>query len=74
MKITIFKSITNTDTPHEVTPQSIIKRIKEEKDIDLVHAIRGEQSKRTKSDRCPNWPASDHALLAQLSLHGRVYR
>ena len=57
MKITIFKSITNTDTPHEVTPQSIIKRIKEEKDIDLVHAIRGEQDKDRRNEIKRKLPA-----------------
>lgn len=57
MKITIFKSITNTDTPHYVTPQSIIKRIKEEKDVDLVHAIRGEQNKDRRNDIKRKLPA-----------------
>ena len=57
MKITIFKSITNTDTPHYVTPQSIIKRIKEEKDIDLVHAIRGEQNKDKRNEIKRKLPA-----------------
>ena len=57
MKITIFESITNTDTPYFVKPQEIIDRIKSEKDIDLVHAIRGEQDKDKRNSIKRQLPA-----------------
>lgn len=57
MKITIFKSITKTDTPYFVTPQEIIERIKSEKDIELVQAIRGEQDKDKRNDIKRRLPA-----------------
>jgi hypothetical protein len=57
MRITIFKSITKTDTPYFVTPQDIIERIGSQKDIDLVEAIRKETDNDARNDIKRQLPA-----------------
>lgn len=43
--ITVFKSITDTKTPHYVSPEAIYKRIKNGEDRDKIEAIRSEKNK-----------------------------
>jgi len=64
-KVTIFKSITVTDTPYTVSVDDIISRLKTGKHEDLINSIREEQDKDKRNALKKELPA----ILLEWDIH-----